>query len=104
MLRQTPDAHTPNYEHDKELAMEWQARLEIFMKNEEERYLCELRERFRHDFDNAIILAIKEGERLGERRAKVTAARSMLESAVSIDLISKFAGLSISEIESLPKI
>jgi predicted transposase/invertase (TIGR01784 family) len=72
---------------------------EIFVKDEQERYLYELRERGQHDFDNAVISAEKRGELEGLRKT----ARSMLEGAVSLDLISKFTGLPIDEIESLKR-
>jgi len=70
---------------------------DIFMKNEEERRLYELREKGRRDYTNALLTS----ERRGELRSKQEIARSMLADAMSPDLISKFTGLTVEEIEIL---
>ena len=55
---------------------------EAFMKNESERYLYELREKGRRDFDSAIITAEKRGKAEG----KLEDALAMLEEGISLDL------------------
>ena len=66
---------------------------DLFTKNEEERRLYELREKGRRDFENAM--------QTSERRGKLEVARSMLTDAMRPDLISKFTGLTVEEIEAL---
>ena len=70
---------------------------EAFMKNESERYLYELREKGRHDFDNAVITAEKRGR--VEGRAEI--ARSMLAKDMPMELIKEFTGLSLEELKTL---
>jgi len=74
---------------------------DIFMKNEEERRLYELREKGRRDYNNAILTSERRGELRGELKSKQEIARSMLADAMSPALISKFTGLTIEEIETL---
>jgi predicted transposase/invertase (TIGR01784 family) len=76
---------------------------EIFMKNEEERYFYELRERGRHDFESAVIAAEKRGKLEGKEEGKLETARSMLADAMAPDLIAKFTGLPVEQIEALRK-
>ena len=73
---------------------------EAFMKNESERYLYELREKGRRDFDNAMSTAEKRGKAEG----KAEIVRSMLIEGVSVDTIVKYTGLSMEEVNSLRKI
>ena len=56
-----------------------------------------LREKGRHDFDNAIITAEKRGR--AEGRAEI--ARSMLAKNMPIELIKEFTGLSLEELKTL---
>jgi predicted transposase/invertase (TIGR01784 family) len=70
---------------------------EAFIKSESDRYLYELREKGRHDYNNAMSTA----EKRGEAKGKLEIARSMLADAMSADLISKFTGLTVEEIEAL---
>ena len=70
---------------------------EAFMKNESERYLYELREKGRRDFDSAMITAEKRG-RIAE---KMEVARTMLAEDMSLELISKITGLSLEELKTL---
>ena len=72
---------------------------EAFMKNESERYLYELREKGRRDFDSAMITAEKRG-RIAE---KMEVARSMLIDGMSVDTIAKYTDLSTEEVNSLRK-
>jgi predicted transposase/invertase (TIGR01784 family) len=98
---------------------------DIFMKNEEERRFYELREKGRRDYANAMLTSerrgeqkgmekglregkqegLREGEQKGKqeglREGKKEIARSMLADAMSVDLISKFTGLTVKEIEAL---
>ena len=69
---------------------------EAFMKNESERYLYELREKGQRDYDSAMITAEQRGELKGNQKT----ARSMLTDGMSPDLISKYTGLTIEEIEA----
>ena len=66
---------------------------DAFMKNEEERRFYELSEKGRPDYENAIFTA--------ERQGKLEVARSMSADAMSPDLIFKYTGLTIEEIEVL---
>ena len=70
---------------------------EAFMKNESERYLYELREKGRRDFDSAMITA----ERRGKAEGILEAARSMLNEGISLDLTAKITGLSLDELKKL---
>jgi predicted transposase/invertase (TIGR01784 family) len=86
---------------------------DVFAKVDEERYLYELRERNRHDYNHAMLSAEKrgraEGERVGEERGKAEGkiealretARSMLSDGMAPDLIAKFTGLAVDEIKAL---
>ena len=72
---------------------------EAFMKNESERYLYELREKGRHDFDNAMITA----EKRGKANRNLEIARSMLAEDMSLELTSKITGLSVEELKTIRK-
>jgi predicted transposase/invertase (TIGR01784 family) len=72
---------------------------EAFMKNESERYLYELREKGRHDFDNAMITAEKRGKT--ERNIEI--ARTMLAKNMPLDLTAEITGLPVEELENLHK-
>jgi predicted transposase/invertase (TIGR01784 family) len=82
---------------------------DVFVKNDEERRLYELREKGRLEFENAMFTAERRGEQRGELRGeqrgelrgKQTAARSMLARNMQITLISEISGLSIEEIKAL---
>ena len=76
---------------------------DIFAKNEEERRFYELREKGRRDYINAINTSERRGELKGKLEGKLEIARSMLADAMSPDLISKFTGLAVKEIEALRK-
>ena len=69
------------------------------MKNESERYLYELREKGRHDFDSAMITA----EKRGTAKRNLEIARSMLAKDMSLDLTAEITGLSVEELKSKPK-
>jgi len=86
---------------------------DLFTKNEEERRFYELREKGRRDYLNAIQTSerrgelqgrqegLREGKMEGLREGKLVVARSMLADGMSPDLISKFTGLSVEEIEAV---
>jgi predicted transposase/invertase (TIGR01784 family) len=90
---------------------------DVFIKNEEERRLYELREKGRHDFNNAIITAEKrgrieglnegiekgreEGIEAGVEKGKLEVARNLLANGVSPDIIAKSAGLTLDKIQAL---
>jgi len=76
---------------------------EAFMKNESERYLYELREKGRRDFDSAMITAEKRGKAEGKAEGKLEIARSMLVEDISLELTSKITGLSLKELKALRK-
>ena len=70
---------------------------DVFVKNDEERRLYELREKGRLAFESAIFTA----ERRGERRNRQETARLMLAKNMPLTLISEISGLSIEEIKAL---
>ena len=72
---------------------------EAFKKNESERYLYELREKGRRDFDNAMSTAEKRG-RITER---TEVARTMLAKDISLELTAEITGLSLEELKRLHK-
>ena len=70
---------------------------DVFTKNEEERRFYELREKGRRDYINAI----NTSERRGKLEGKMEDARLMLADDMSLELISKYTGLSLEKIEAL---
>ncbi|MDR0616002.1 MAG: Rpn family recombination-promoting nuclease/putative transposase [Synergistaceae bacterium] len=70
---------------------------DVFVKNDEERRLYELREKGRLEFENAMFTA----ERRGELRGRQATARSMLARDLPLAMISEISGLSIEEIKAL---
>jgi predicted transposase/invertase (TIGR01784 family) len=70
---------------------------DVFVKNEEERRLYELREKGRLRFDNAIYTA----EHRGIEKGIQVIARSMLARGMQPSLISEISGLSVEKIEAL---
>ena len=68
---------------------------EAFMKSESDRYLYELREKGRNDFNNAISTA--------EKRGKAEVARAMLARDMSLELTAEITGLSLEELKTLRK-
>ena len=76
---------------------------EAFMKNESERYLYELREKGRRDFDSAMISAEKRGKADGKAERNLEVARKMVAEEMSLELISKITGLSLQELKTLRK-
>jgi len=92
---------------------------EAFMKSESDRYLYELREKGRHDYDNAMSTAEKrglekgmakglekgmaEGMTKGVAEGKAEIARNMLAEGMPLDLTAKITGLSIEELKTLIK-
>lgn len=78
---------------------------DVFIKNEEERRLYELREKGRHDFNNAIITAEKrgriDGKEEGREEMAKEIARNLLANGVSPDIIAKSAGLPLDKIQAL---
>jgi predicted transposase/invertase (TIGR01784 family) len=81
---------------------------EAFMKSESDRYLYELREKGRHDFDNAMSTAekrgIAKGKTEGKAEGKAETARNMLTEGMSLELTAKITGLSIEELKTLRKV
>ncbi|MDR1482194.1 MAG: hypothetical protein LBI74_06165 [Synergistaceae bacterium] len=93
----------------------------MFVKNDEERRLYELREKGRLEFENAMFTAelrgeirgrqegmqkgiqegIQKGRQDGIQEGKQAAARSMLARNMPLTLISEISGLSIEEIKTL---
>jgi predicted transposase/invertase (TIGR01784 family) len=76
---------------------------EVFIKNEEERRFYELREKGRHDFDNAMITAEKRGKTEGKAGEKLEIACAMLAKDMSLELTAEITGLSIEELKNLRK-
>jgi predicted transposase/invertase (TIGR01784 family) len=78
---------------------------DVFVKNEEERRLYELREKGRLRFENAVFTAERRGELRGELRGRQegirATARSMLARDLPLAMISEISGLSIEEIKAL---
>jgi predicted transposase YdaD len=85
----------------------------VFVKNDEERRLYELREKGRLEFQNAMFTAERRGEQRGELRGeqrgeqrgelrgRQATARTMLALDIQLELISEISGLSIEEIKAL---
>ena len=74
---------------------------DIFMKNEEERRLYELREKGRRDYNNAMLTSERRGRQEGLREGKLEVALSMLAKNTPIEFIQEVTGLSEAEIKSL---
>jgi predicted transposase/invertase (TIGR01784 family) len=74
---------------------------DVFVKNDEERRLYELREKGRLEFQNAMFTAERRGEQRGELRGRQATARTMLARDLPLTLISEISGLSIEEIKAL---
>jgi predicted transposase/invertase (TIGR01784 family) len=70
---------------------------DLFTKSEEERHYYELREKGRHDFDNAMITA----EKRGMMREKLDLARNLLRMGMDADKTAQACGLSREEVERL---
>ena len=70
---------------------------DVFMKNEEERRLYELREKGRRDFNSAMIGA----ERRGRQEGVQDMVLSMLARKMDASLISEISGMSAEKIETL---
>jgi predicted transposase/invertase (TIGR01784 family) len=76
---------------------------DLFTKNEEERQFYELREKGLNDFYNAMSTAKKSGKLEGRLDTQLETARSMLNDAMAPELIAKFTGLSVEQVEALRK-
>ena len=74
---------------------------EAFMKNESERYLYELREKGRRDYDNAMSTAVKRGKAEGKAERNKEVARTMLAKDMSLELTAEITGLSLEELKTL---
>jgi predicted transposase/invertase (TIGR01784 family) len=82
---------------------------DVFVKNDEERRLYELREKGRLEFQNAMFTAERRGRQEGIQKGRLdgiqegiqTTARSMLARDLPLTLISEISGLSIEEIKAL---
>ena len=74
---------------------------DVFTKNEEERRYYELREKGRRDYINAIHTSERRGKIEGRLEGKIEDARLMLADDMSLELISKYTGLSLEKIEAL---
>jgi predicted transposase/invertase (TIGR01784 family) len=78
---------------------------DVFVKNEEERRLYELREKGRLRLENAVFTAERRGEIRGELRGRQegmrAAARSMLARDLPLAMISEISGLPVEEIKVL---
>jgi predicted transposase/invertase (TIGR01784 family) len=82
---------------------------DVFMKNEEERRLYELREKGRRDYENAIqnserrgkLEGLRAGELKGELKGKLEVARSMLARGMPLQEVSEIAGLPIDRLQDL---
>jgi predicted transposase/invertase (TIGR01784 family) len=74
---------------------------DVFINNEEERRFYELREKGRHDFDNAMITAEKRGKTEGKTERNFEIARTMLTKDMSLELTAEITGLSIEELKKL---
>jgi predicted transposase/invertase (TIGR01784 family) len=76
-------------------------RLLELSNDERARMLAESRQRMMWDIATRERAAEEEGERRGKLEGKLEVARSMLADAMAPDLISKFTGLTVEEIEAL---
>jgi predicted transposase/invertase (TIGR01784 family) len=74
---------------------------DVFVKNEEERRLYELREKGRLRLENAVFTAERRGELRGRKEGIRATARSMLARDLPLAMISEISGLSIEEINAL---
>ena len=77
---------------------------ETFMKNESERYLYELREKGRRDYESAMLTAEKRGREEGIKRMleeKRETARTMLADGMAPELVAKYTRQTVEEIEVL---
>ena len=85
----------------------------LFFADDKLRHQYDLSEKYRNDYISSIDYALKKGEQRGERRGKTEGrtegiaehakqtAEKMLNDNMPIDLIAKYSGLSIQEIENL---
>ncbi|MDR1020930.1 MAG: Rpn family recombination-promoting nuclease/putative transposase [Synergistaceae bacterium] len=92
---------------------------DVFVKNDEERRLYELREKGRLKFENAVFTAERRGRNEGRQEGRLEgrqegrlegrlegmreAARSMLARDLPLALISEISGLSVEEIKALDR-
>ena len=78
---------------------------DVFMKNEEERRLYELREKGRRDFNSAMIGAERRGRQEGIQKGRQEGVQdmvlSMLARKMDASLISEISGMSAEKIETL---
>jgi predicted transposase/invertase (TIGR01784 family) len=82
---------------------------DVFVKNEEERRLYELREKGRLRFENAVFTAerrgrqegMEKGRQEGIQEGRRAAARSMLARDLPLAMVSEISGLSIEEIKGI---
>ena len=86
---------------------------DIFVKNEEERRLYELREKGRRDYINAILTSERRGELRGRQegreegmekgleKGREEVARSLFANGVPLDIITKSTGLPVERVRAL---
>jgi predicted transposase/invertase (TIGR01784 family) len=74
---------------------------DAFMKSESERYLYELREKGRNDFNNAIITAEKRGKTEGKAEEKMEMIQRMFSYGMKLNTISEITGYSVEELKSM---
>ena len=77
--------------------------LEYISTNDEERLIIEKIIEGRNDFYSAKNTAREEGKEEGLKEGKIEIAKNMLKDNVDINIISKYSGLTIAEIENLRK-
>lgn len=77
--------------------------MEYLIEDEELQRLAELRESIEIDRGLAMSYARKEGEKKGEKKAKIETAKKLLEKSVPIDIIAEARGLTKEELENIKK-
>lgn len=78
-------------------------KLEGMSKDEYMQRIADLREKAILDYNSGMSFALRKGLEEGERKAKLEAAKKMLEEKASIEFIMKITGLDKEEIEKLKK-
>ena len=58
-------------------------------------------EKYERDRDSELYLERQEGIKEGEKQNTIKSAKKMLSAGLSIDIVSKYTGLSIDEIKKL---
>jgi len=77
--------------------------LSSISRDERERALFRSRRKFQMDMEHSRVVAMDEGREEGQKEAVSRIAKNLMETKMSLEEIAKVTGLTIQELETLPK-